>query len=84
VLLTFQPTGQPPWREEPVAETKPFSISKRAVWKAWLCVKANQGAAGVDGASIAQFETRLKKNLYKIWNRGGSPVICGSRSSRVS
>jgi RNA-directed DNA polymerase len=35
-------------------------------------VKANQGAAGVDGESIAQFEKRLKLNLYKIWNRMSS------------
>ncbi len=55
-----------------MAETKPFCISKWAVWDAWLKVKANQGAAGVDGASIAQFEKRLKSNLYKIWNRMSS------------
>jgi RNA-directed DNA polymerase len=55
-----------------VAEAKPFSISKHVVWKAWLRVKANQGAAGVDGESISQFEKRLKPNLYKIWNRMSS------------
>ena len=55
-----------------MAETKPFSISKRAVWEAWLRVKAKRGAAGVDGDSIAQFEKRLKSNLYKIWNRMSS------------
>jgi len=55
-----------------VVETKPFSISKRVVWEAWLDVQANRGAPGVDGASIAQFEKRLKLNLYKIWNRMSS------------
>jgi len=55
-----------------VAEAKPFSISKRVVWEAWLSVKANQGAAGVDEESIARFERRLKPNLYKIWNRMSS------------
>jgi RNA-directed DNA polymerase len=55
-----------------VAEAKPFSISKRVVWEAWLSVKANQGAAGVDEESIAKFEKRLKPNLYKIWNRMSS------------
>ena len=53
-------------------ETKPFSISKRAVWDAWLRVKANRGAAGVDGESISSFEKRLRLNLYKIWNRMSS------------
>ncbi len=55
-----------------MAEAKPFCISKRAVWDAWLRVKANRGAAGVDEESIAQFEKRLKLNLYKIWNRMSS------------
>ena len=55
-----------------MAETKPFCISKRAVWEAWLRVKANRGAAGVDEESIAKFEKRVKLNLYKIWNRMSS------------
>ena len=55
-----------------MAETKPFCISKRVVWEAWLRVKANQGAAGVDEESITRFERRLKPNLYKIWNRMSS------------
>jgi RNA-directed DNA polymerase len=49
--------------------TKPFSVSKQAVWKAYQQVKANHGAAGVDGESIAAFDARLKDNLYKLWNR---------------
>jgi len=32
-------------------------------------VKANQGAAGVDGESLADFEGNLANNLYKLWNR---------------
>jgi retron-type reverse transcriptase len=32
-------------------------------------VKANQGAAGVDEQSIAEFEADLRNNLYKLWNR---------------
>ena len=55
-----------------MAETKPFCIRKWVVWEAWLRVKANQGAAGVDGESIARFEERLKQNLYRIWNRMSS------------
>ncbi len=48
---------------------KPFEISKMVVWEAYEKVKANQGAAGVDGESIAAFEADLKANLYKLWNR---------------
>jgi retron-type reverse transcriptase len=35
-------------------------------------VKANQGAAGVDGQSIADFEADLTNNLYELWNRMSS------------
>jgi Reverse transcriptase (RNA-dependent DNA polymerase) len=56
-------------REEPVNKAKPFDIPKREVWKAFKHVKANQGAAGVDGQSIADFEADLTNNLYKLWNR---------------
>jgi retron-type reverse transcriptase len=54
-----------------VSEPKPksFEISKRAVWEAWLRVKANRGAAGVDEQSIEEFERDLSGNLYKLWNR---------------
>ena len=53
-------------------KAKPFEISKRVVVEAWEQVKANQGAAGVDRESIADFERDLKGNLYKIWNRMSS------------
>jgi len=54
-----------------VSEPKPksFEISKQAVWEAWLRVKANKGAAGVDEQSIAEFERNLEGNLYRLWNR---------------
>jgi len=55
-----------------MAEGKPFSISKWAVQVAWTQVRANQGAAGVDGVSITEFEKKLKNNLYRIWNRMAS------------
>jgi len=51
---------------------KPWSIPKRWVWDAYKRVKANGGAAGVDGQSIAEFERDLKNNLYKLWNRMSS------------
>jgi retron-type reverse transcriptase len=55
-----------------VDKAKPFSISKREVWEAYKRVKANKGAAGVDGQSIAELEEGLKDNLFKIWNRMSS------------
>ena len=42
------------------------------MWEAYRQVKANKGAAGVDGQTIEAFETDLKNNLYKIWNRMSS------------
>jgi RNA-directed DNA polymerase len=42
------------------------------VWEAYQSVKANKGAAGVDGCSIEDFESDLRDNLYKIWNRMSS------------
>jgi RNA-directed DNA polymerase len=51
---------------------KPFDISKWVVFEAYEKVKANKGAAGVDGESIAEFEENLEGNLYRIWNRMSS------------
>jgi len=51
---------------------KSFQISKHMVYEAYLRVKANKGAAGVDGQSVEQFEQDLKGNLYKLWNRMSS------------
>jgi retron-type reverse transcriptase len=55
-----------------VDEAKPFDIPKREIWEAFKKVKANQGAAGVDGQSVADFEADLSNNLYKLWNRMSS------------
>jgi len=58
------------WQQkEPVDKAKPFDIPKREVWEAFKKVKANQGAAGVDRQTIADFEADLSNNLYKLWNR---------------
>lgn len=51
---------------------KPYDIPKREVWEAYKRVRTNQGAAGVDGQTIADFEADLSNNLYKLWNRMSS------------
>lgn len=53
-------------------QAKPFCIPKLEVVEAYERVKANKGAAGVDGQSIEEFESNLKDNLYKLWNRMSS------------
>jgi RNA-directed DNA polymerase len=50
-------------------QAKPFCITKRQVWEAYKRVKANKGAAGVDGQTIERFAENLQDNLYKLWNR---------------
>ncbi len=64
-------------------KAKPFDISKRDVWEAFKRVKANHGAAGVDGQSIAGFEADLSNNLYKLWNRLSSGSYFPSPVRRV-
>ena len=46
-----------------------YDISKQVVWQAYQRVKANKGAAGIDGQTIEDFEQDLKGHLYKVWNR---------------
>jgi RNA-directed DNA polymerase len=55
-----------------MTKAKPYAISKQVVWQAYKKVKANHGAAGVDGESLAAFDKDLKNNLYKLWNRMSS------------
>ncbi len=59
-------------REEPADEAKPYRISKQQVYEAYLRVKANKGAPGIDDETIEAFESKLKANLYRIWNRMSS------------
>jgi RNA-directed DNA polymerase len=60
------------WVNELKSPGKPFDISKWEVWEAYRQVKANRGAPGVDGCSIEDFESDLKDNLYRVWNRMSS------------
>ena len=64
-------------------EAKPFAISRQLVWDAYQRVRANRGAAGVDGESLVAFEKDLKGNLYKIWNRMSSGSYCPPPVRRV-
>ena len=66
-----------------MSEARPFKIPKREVWEAFKHVKANRGAAGVDGQSIVDFEADLSNNLYKLWNRLSSGSYFPSPVRRV-
>lgn len=53
-------------------EAKPYCISRWEVLEAYKKVKSNKGAAGIDEQTIEDLERRLKKNLYRVWNRMSS------------
>ena len=55
-----------------MSKTKSFNISRDVVWDAWLRVKSNRGAAGIDRQTIKLYEENLRNNLYKLWNRMSS------------
>jgi Reverse transcriptase (RNA-dependent DNA polymerase) len=63
---------QPDNREESRMTCKSYDIPKTLIWEAWLHVRANQGAAGIDAETIERFEKKLGDNLYKLWNRMSS------------
>ena len=54
------------------SKVKSFEIEKRLVHKAWMKVRANGGAPGVDAVSIDGFRKAERDNLYKLWNRMSS------------
>jgi len=59
-------------KEESERIAKPNDIDKRIVYEAYKKVKANGGSAGIDKVKMDAFETNLKGNLYKLWNRMSS------------
>ena len=65
-------------------KAKSFDIPKRLVWEAYRCIKANKGAAGVDGQSLEAFDIDLQSNLYKLWNRMSSGSYMPPPVRRVS
>lgn len=62
---------------------KPFPITKRMVWEAYLEVKGKGKAAGVDHQSLEDFEGDLEDNLYQLWNRLASGSYFPSAVKRV-
>jgi RNA-directed DNA polymerase len=67
---------------ESKSTVKSFVISKKVVLEAWEDVKSNQGAAGVDGETIEDFERDLSGNLYRIWIGSPRDRICRRRCGR--
>jgi group II intron reverse transcriptase/maturase len=55
--------------DDAMAQGKVFEIPKMLVWKSYHEVRKNKGAPGCDGQTIAEFDKKQDKNLYKIWNR---------------
>jgi RNA-directed DNA polymerase len=55
-----------------MSAAKPFDIPKKLVAAAFRAVKNSAGGAGIDKETIGQFESKLKDNLYKVWNRMSS------------
>jgi group II intron reverse transcriptase/maturase len=64
-------------------KAKSYEISKHEVYNAWKRVRANRGGAGIDNESIANFEAKLKENLYKLWNRMSSGTYFPKAVRRV-
>ena len=70
------------WMGELKSSAKSFEISKSEVQRAWEKVRANKGAAGVDGCSLEEFEADLKNQLYKIWNHVFGQLLSAAGTGR--
>lgn len=53
-------------------EVKILPITKGMVYDAYLKVKSNGGASGIDDLSLKEFTADLENQLYKLWNRMSS------------
>ena len=51
---------------------KPYCISRKSVQEAYLRIRANKGAAGVDEMNMQAFDMQKQKYLYKLWNQMSS------------
>ncbi|MBI1838560.1 MAG: hypothetical protein HYR91_14950 [Flavobacteriia bacterium] len=52
-----------------VEKHKSQPISKLQINEAFRKVRANKGSAGVDGITIEQVNSDIRKYLYPLWNR---------------
>lgn len=73
-------------REQVRVAGKAVSGYRISSWEAYRRVKENEGAPGADRQSLEDFESDLRNNLYKIWNRLSSgtyfpPPVRGGNSS---
>jgi RNA-directed DNA polymerase len=63
--------------------TRMYQIDKKLIYKAWLGVKANAGADGIDAQTIAEFDKDWQSQLYKLWNRMSSGSYMASPVRKV-
>ncbi len=83
VKLVETTTQLPKGRRRSHEKLKPFEISKWDVKTAFEKVKANKGGAGVDGATIEDFEKDLK-NKGKAFNSNKSSCLPPQKVSKHS
>lgn len=51
---------------------KPFDIDRWKLYYAYQRVNQNRGGSGVDEVTLEKYNSNLKRNLYKLWNRMSS------------
>ena len=51
---------------------KPFDIDRWKLYYAYQRVNQNRGGSGVDNVTLEKYNSNLKRNLYKLWNRMSS------------